>query len=131
MPYSPSTQKIKKMSNGRGYSEIGPEAPLLNPSVVSSSSHSKLQIFNYIIGGVTAILVLITLVSSFIYHSFSSVSLNVFFSICIIMVCLSNITLMLWYRKQEFSYRLSLIIYFNSIVVILLCLCANLYLHGY
>ncbi|XP_046454967.1 transmembrane protein 243-like [Daphnia pulex] len=117
-------------SNRGGYEQIGPEAPLLNTGPSSDGSKGS-RLVHFILGSITAVIVVSTFIGSFIFHKESSVALNVFFASCILLTCTSNISLMIWYRNQEVTSIVRFIIHFNSINIILLCICANLYLHGF
>ena len=130
-----------------------------------------------------ALLVIITVIKSFIsYEPVPSRGLNIFFSVCIVTSCLSNLFLVglepvfvihrffpstgtirpglprvsissfeigcllltkgwgifsftaqtFWSRQQQQgSSRINAIVYCNTATIICLCLCANLYQHGY
>ncbi|KAK4012517.1 hypothetical protein OUZ56_024757 [Daphnia magna] len=117
-------------SNGGGYEQIGDQSPLLHAGIPSSDVKAS-RLRHFILGSVTAVIVVSTFIGSFIFHKLSSIQLNVFFSSCILLTCVSNIALMIWYRNQASTSAVRFIIYFNSINIILLCICANLYHHGF
>ncbi|XP_057378085.1 transmembrane protein 243-like [Daphnia carinata] len=117
-------------SNGGGYEQIGAGSSLLHPGLPSSDVKGS-RLLHFILGSITAVIVVSTFIGSFIFHKESSVQLNVFFSSCILLTCVSNIALMIWYRNQLSTSGVRFIIYFNSINIILLCICANLYHHGF
>uniref|UniRef100_A0A672NY57 Transmembrane protein 243, mitochondrial a n=1 Tax=Sinocyclocheilus grahami TaxID=75366 RepID=A0A672NY57_SINGR len=77
-------------------------------------------IVNLAIGGLTSLLVLVTVISSFVFPTPPPTALNIFFVVCIIMICSSVLVLVSPFRG---------LIYYSIGLIILLCLCANLYFH--
>ncbi|CAH3112838.1 unnamed protein product [Pocillopora meandrina] len=45
------------------------------------------------------------------------------------MICISELTLIYWYRQGDVDPKFRKLIYFNSFTTILLCICANVYYH--
>jgi len=90
------------------------------------------KLVEYLFGIVICITLLITTSSSFVFHYYSTVALNVFLIVCIVFACISNVGLMLWKLKHHpDDRRLTFIIYFNFVNIFLFCVCANFYYHGY
>lgn len=85
--------------------------------------------FNYIIGGVTVLLVSETLISSLVFPEFPPKAINVFLAFVIALICVSELTLIYWYRQGDVDPKFKKMIYFNSFTTVLLCICANIYFH--
>ncbi len=99
---------LDQQQNGRGYATIGPDVPLLRPPDSNKVNfpqnlriHKFSQLFsifqcrvvNYSLVVITFVLVLATLVSAIVYNKTSSTGVNIFFLVCILLSCLSNILL--------------------------------------
>ncbi|XP_005159069.1 uncharacterized protein isoform X1 [Danio rerio] len=103
----------------------------------SSGTHNTLlgetftrqTIANLAIGGLTSLLVLVTVISSFVFPTPPPIALNIFFVVCIIMICSSVLVLIFWYRQGDLDPKFRGLIYYSTGLVVLLCLCANLYFH--
>lgn len=90
------------------------------------------RVVNLVVGVVTAITVAVTLVSAFVFGASPSTSgLNIYFACVIVLVCVGNILLIYWYRQGDIDPKFRLLIYYQALVLVLLCVCANLYIHGY
>ncbi|XP_010765228.1 transmembrane protein 243b [Notothenia coriiceps] len=87
------------------------------------------RIVNLAVGGVTSLVVLVTVISSFVFPSLPPRPLNVFFAVCILLACGSNIMLIYWYRQGDLEPKFRNLIYYMLASILLLCLCANLYFH--
>ncbi|XP_052007830.1 LOW QUALITY PROTEIN: transmembrane protein 243 [Xyrauchen texanus] len=87
------------------------------------------RIVNLAVGGVTSLLVLVTVISSFVFPIPTPTALNIFFVVCIIMICSSVLVLIFWYRHGDLDPKFRGLIYYSIGCIILLCLCANLYFH--
>lgn len=91
------------------------------------------RVRNLVLGILTGMLVLITLIMAFlrpcIFPSLHD-AVNVFFSLIILMICGSHITLIIWYREGNLEPAFRKMIYFNTATIILLCICGNLYING-
>lgn len=85
--------------------------------------------FNYVIGGVTVLLVSETLISSLVFPEFPPKAINVFLAFVIALICVSELTLIYWYRQGDVDPKFKKMIYFNSFTTVLLCVCANIYFH--
>lgn len=85
--------------------------------------------FNYVIGGVTVLLVSETLISSLVFPQFPPKAINVFLAFVIALICVSELTLIYWYRQGDVDPKFKKMIYFNSFTTVLLCVCANIYFH--
>ncbi|XP_053479471.1 transmembrane protein 243 [Ictalurus punctatus] len=87
------------------------------------------RIVNLTVGGFTSLLVIVTIISSFVFPTPAPNALNVFFGICIIMICSSVLVLIYWYRQGDLEPKFRHLIYYTLASIVLLCLCANLYFH--
>lgn len=87
------------------------------------------RIINLAVGGCTSLLVLVTVISSFVFPSMPPRPLNVFFAVCILLACGSIIVLIFWYRQGDLEPKFRKLIYYMLASIVLLCLCANLYFH--
>ncbi|XP_065138801.1 transmembrane protein 243 [Paramisgurnus dabryanus] len=88
------------------------------------------KIVNFTVGGLTSLLVLLTLISSFVFPTPPPTALNIFFVLCIIMICSSILVLIFWYRQGDLDPKFRGLIYYSIGCIILLCVCANLYFHN-
>ncbi|XP_068715023.1 transmembrane protein 243-like [Montipora capricornis] len=89
----------------------------------------KDRYFNYFIGGFTVLLVSETIISSIVFPRFPPPAINVFLAFVIALICISQLTLIYWYRQGDVDPKFKKMIYFNSVTTILLCVCANIYFH--
>ncbi|XP_043944275.1 transmembrane protein 243 [Protopterus annectens] len=87
------------------------------------------RIISLILGGITAILFLVTLISAFVFPHLPPRPLNVFFAVCIFLNCISAGILIWWYRQGDLEPKFRYLIYYISVSIIILCICANLYFH--
>ncbi|KAK8726630.1 hypothetical protein OTU49_009963 [Cherax quadricarinatus] len=84
------------------------------------------RLVNAVIIFVTTLMVVITSVSAF----FPGPSfLDIFFVVCIILICISHLTLIVWYRLGDLDPKFKKLIYFNTLCIILLCICGNIFFH--
>ncbi|XP_004210182.2 transmembrane protein 243 [Hydra vulgaris] len=83
-------------------------------------SNKKDKYCNYVLGAATIIAVLATVISAFVHL----VALNIVFSGAIVMNCISNIFLIYWYRQGDLDPKFRNLIYYNSLVTLLLCVIA-------
>ncbi|KAK4311922.1 hypothetical protein Pmani_016610 [Petrolisthes manimaculis] len=75
----------------------------------------------------TSVLVFITFVSAFISgHE----ALDLFFVLCIILICGSHLTVLVWYRNGDLDPKFLKLIYFNAVCIILICICGNIMFHS-
>ncbi|XP_066579763.1 transmembrane protein 243 [Amia ocellicauda] len=87
------------------------------------------RIINLIVGGLTSLLVIVTIISSFVFPNVPPKPVNVFLAICIVMICASVIILIFWYRQGDLEPKFRNLIYFILFSIVMLCICANLYFH--
>ncbi|XP_026182907.1 transmembrane protein 243b [Mastacembelus armatus] len=87
------------------------------------------RIINLAVGGFTSVVVLVTVIGSFVFPSLPPRPLNVFFAVCILLSCGSTIVLIYWYRQGDLEPKFRKLIYYMLASIVLLCLCANLYFH--
>ncbi|KAL3853191.1 hypothetical protein ACJMK2_016754 [Sinanodonta woodiana] len=88
------------------------------------------RVLNLVVGIVTSIIVLETLVSAFVFPGWPPNGVNVFFAVIIVFICCSLIMLIYWYRQGDLEPKFRKMIYFNSLTIVLLCICGNLYFQG-
>uniref|UniRef100_A0A1A7Y912 Transmembrane protein 243, mitochondrial a n=1 Tax=Iconisemion striatum TaxID=60296 RepID=A0A1A7Y912_9TELE len=84
------------------------------------------RIINVAVGGVTFVVVLVTVIGSFVF-SLPPRPLNIFFAVCILLACGSTVVLIFWYRQGDLEPKFRNLIYYMLVTIVLLCLCANLY----
>lgn len=106
-----------------GYENIGAEKPLFGETKPQD------RVINLIVGGITALSVTVTLVCSFVFPKWPPVGVNIYFSVCILLLCATNLLLIHWYRQGDVEPKFRTLIYMNAFIIILLCVCANLYIH--
>ncbi|XP_067929904.1 transmembrane protein 243-like [Watersipora subatra] len=88
------------------------------------------RLVNLVVGCVTGVLVLITLISAFVFPTDEPVNgMNVYFALCILLILLSHIILIYWYRQGDLDPKFRNMVYYNAFTLVLLCICANLYIH--
>ncbi|KAK7489733.1 hypothetical protein BaRGS_00019128 [Batillaria attramentaria] len=95
------------------------------------------RVLNLVVGVFTALVVLITLISAFVFPHWPPNGVNVFFAIVIVMICGSHLVLCIrffvqiyWYRQGDLEPKFRNMIFYNAAVIILLCVCGNLYIHS-
>jgi hypothetical protein len=54
---------------------------------------SQAWLFGVVVGAITSILVLITLISSLVFDGYAQKGYNVFFGVCILLICISHLIL--------------------------------------
>ncbi|XP_072027467.1 transmembrane protein 243-like [Amphiura filiformis] len=89
------------------------------------------RVVNLVVGVITSITVIVTLVSAFVFGGETLEGLNIYFACVIVLICIGNILLIYWYRQGDLDPKFRVLIYYQAFVLILLCVCANLYIHGY
>ncbi|GFY52075.1 transmembrane protein 243 [Trichonephila inaurata madagascariensis] len=77
----------------------------------------------------TSLIVSVTVISAFIFPHWPPLVLNVFFAVCISLMCMSHITLIHWYNEGGVDPKFRILIYFNTVLILLFCVCANCYYH--
>ncbi|XP_050991617.1 transmembrane protein 243 isoform X1 [Labeo rohita] len=92
---------------------------------------TRQTIVNLAIGGLTSLFVLVTVISSFVFPTPPPTALNIFFVVCIIMICSSVLVLIVWYRQGDLDPKFRGLIYYSISLIFLLCLCANMYFHDF
>lgn len=89
-------------------------------------SNRKDRAVNLCVGLITALIFVVTLISAFVAHT-PPRGLNVYFAICISLICLGHVVLIYWYRQGDLDPKFRLMIYYNAFTVILLSTCALSY----
>ncbi|XP_063052221.1 transmembrane protein 243 [Engraulis encrasicolus] len=87
------------------------------------------RIFNLAVGGFTSLVVIVTIISSFVFPAPPPKGINIFFGLCIVMISSSVLVLIFWYRQGDLEPKFRNLIYYIICSILLLCLCANLYFH--
>uniref|UniRef100_A0A7M4DUU3 Transmembrane protein 243 n=1 Tax=Crocodylus porosus TaxID=8502 RepID=A0A7M4DUU3_CROPO len=87
------------------------------------------RIINLAVGIVTSLLLLLTLISAFVFPQLPPKPVNIFFAFCISLCCISAGILIYWYRQGDLEPKFRNLIYYILFSIIMLCICANLYFH--
>ncbi|XP_057222407.1 transmembrane protein 243 [Malurus melanocephalus] len=87
------------------------------------------RIINLVVGGLTTLLLLVTLISAFVFPQLPPKPVNVFFAFCISLCCISAGILIYWYRQGDLEPKFRNLIYYILFSIVMLCICANLYFH--
>lgn len=90
----------------------------------------KERVLNLVIACVTGILVAVTLVSAFVFPHWPPNAINIFFAVVMLLIALSHLLLIYWYRQGDLDPKFLRMIFFNTFTMILLCVCGNLYIHN-
>jgi len=85
------------------------------------------KILNLIVGGLTGIFVLITIIESIAFWPPNGI--NVFLSLVGLLMLLSHVTLMYWYRQGDLEPKFRTMIYYNAFALFMLCICTNIYIY--
>uniref|UniRef100_A0A8C0HX97 Transmembrane protein 243 n=1 Tax=Balaenoptera musculus TaxID=9771 RepID=A0A8C0HX97_BALMU len=88
---------------------------------------AKDRIINLVVGSLTSLLILVTLISAFVFPQLPPKPLNIFFAVCISLSSITACILIYWYRPRRLrtKFRKPNLLYLFSIIM--LCICANLY----
>uniref|UniRef100_A0A8C6YPP3 Transmembrane protein 243 n=1 Tax=Nothoprocta perdicaria TaxID=30464 RepID=A0A8C6YPP3_NOTPE len=86
------------------------------------------RIINLVVGGLTSLL-LVTLISAFVFPQLPPKPVNIFFAFCISLCCISAGILIYWYRQGDLEPKFRNLIYYILFSIVMLCICANLYFH--
>ncbi|KAI8745503.1 transmembrane protein 243 [Biomphalaria glabrata] len=100
------------------------------PLFGTPSVNSRDRVINLIFGVLTGIIVMVTLVSAFVFPEWPPDGVNVFFAFTILLICASHLVLVYWYRQGDLEPKFRTMIFYNSLTIILLCVAGNLYIHG-
>ncbi|XP_070803172.1 transmembrane protein 243 [Pituophis catenifer annectens] len=87
------------------------------------------RIINLAVGVVVSLLLLVTLISAFVFPHLPPKPVNIFFAFCISLSCVSAGILIYWYRQGDLEPKFRNLIYYILFSIIMLCICANLYFH--
>ncbi|KAF7693879.1 transmembrane protein 243b [Silurus meridionalis] len=87
------------------------------------------RIINIVMGGLASLLVIVTIISAFVFPMQPPKPLNIFFAVCILLMCISVLILIFWYRQGDLEPKFRNLIYYMLFSIVLLCICANLYFH--
>ncbi|XP_052366131.1 transmembrane protein 243-like [Oncorhynchus keta] len=101
----------------------------LDNRLLFGETSARDRAINLVVGGLTTLLVVVTVISSFLFPSLPPWPLNVFLAFCILLTCGSAMVLIVWYRQGDLDPKFRKLIYYMLASIMLLCLCANLYYH--
>ncbi|XP_015283584.1 PREDICTED: transmembrane protein 243 isoform X1 [Gekko japonicus] len=87
------------------------------------------RIINLAVGSITSLLLIVTLISAFVFPQLPPKPLNIFFAFCISLCSISAGILIYWYRQGDLEPKFRNLIYYILFSIIMLCICANLYFH--
>nr|XP_034982984.1 transmembrane protein 243 isoform X2 [Zootoca vivipara] len=87
------------------------------------------RIINLAVGSVTSLLLIVTLISAFVFPQLPPKPVNIFFAFCISLCSVSAGILIYWYRQGDLEPKFRNLIYYILFSIIMLCICANLYFH--
>ncbi|XP_058046303.1 transmembrane protein 243 isoform X1 [Ahaetulla prasina] len=87
------------------------------------------RIINFAVGIVVSLLLIVTLISAFVFPHLPPKPVNIFFAFCISLSCVSAGILIYWYRQGDLEPKFRNLIYYILFSIIMLCICANLYFH--
>ncbi|XP_030072852.1 transmembrane protein 243 [Microcaecilia unicolor] len=87
------------------------------------------RVINLAVGLLTSLLVIVTLISAFVFPHLPPKPVNVFFAVCIFLTSVTAIILIFWYRQGDLEPKFRNLIYYILFSVVMLCICANLYFH--
>uniref|UniRef100_A0A9L0JJS4 Transmembrane protein 243 n=1 Tax=Equus asinus TaxID=9793 RepID=A0A9L0JJS4_EQUAS len=87
------------------------------------------RIINLVVGSLTSLLILVTLISAFVFPQLPPKPLNIFFAVCISLISITACILIYWYRQGDLEPKFRNLIYYILFSIIMLCICANLYFH--
>nr|XP_038042583.1 transmembrane protein 243 isoform X1 [Anas platyrhynchos] len=121
-------------TNGRR----GPELGIVSKPVNFASKPERVwrekrtgmdRIINLVVGSLTSLLLVVTLISAFVFPQLPPKPVNVFFAFCISLCCISAGILIYWYRQGDLEPKFRNLIYYILFSIVMLCICANLYFH--
>ncbi|XP_069730587.1 transmembrane protein 243 isoform X1 [Phaenicophaeus curvirostris] len=125
--------------SARGYGTGGPD----NRPLFGETS-ARDRVINLVVGGLTSLLLVVTLISAFVFPQLPPKPVNVFFAFCISLCCISaailksfpasikpvgNERVIYWYRQGDLEPKFRNLIYYILFSIVMLCICANLYFH--
>lgn len=87
------------------------------------------RIINLAVGSLTSLLLIVTLISAFIFPQLPPKPVNIFFAFCISLCSVSAGILIYWYRQGDLEPKFRNLIYYILFSIVMLCICANLYFH--
>ncbi|XP_065599784.1 transmembrane protein 243 isoform X1 [Cyrtonyx montezumae] len=108
----------------RSYGTGGPDN---RPLFGETSTRDK--IINLVAGGLTFVLLVVTLISAFLCPQLHPKPVNIFFAVCIFLCCISAGILIYWYQQGDLEPKFRSLIYYILFSIVMLCICANLYFH--
>jgi len=86
---------------------------------------------NLVVGVMTGLIVLVTLISAFVFPVNENPNvINISFAVVICFILCSHLILIYWYRQGDLEPRFRNMILFNAFNIMLLCIVGNLYIHN-
>nr|XP_019605907.1 PREDICTED: transmembrane protein 243-like [Rhinolophus sinicus] len=96
---------------------------------VFRETSAKDPIIKLVVGSLTSLLILVTLISAFVFPQLPPKPLNIFFALCISLSSITVCILTHWYRQGDLEPKFRNLTYCILFSIIMLCICANLYFH--
>ncbi|BFZ10741.1 hypothetical protein BsWGS_13780 [Bradybaena similaris] len=88
------------------------------------------RVINLVVGTLTSVMVVVTVVLALVYYKKPRAGLNIFFAVVILFLCGSHILLIYWYRQGDLDPKFRRMIFYNAFTLVLLCIAGNLYING-
>uniref|UniRef100_A0A0B6ZZ34 Transmembrane protein 243 n=1 Tax=Arion vulgaris TaxID=1028688 RepID=A0A0B6ZZ34_9EUPU len=88
------------------------------------------RMVNLVVGTLTVVMVVVTVVLAIVYYSKPRAGVNIFFAIVILFICGSHILLIYWYRQGDLDPKFRRMIFYNAFTLVLLCVAGNLYINN-
>lgn len=83
-------------------------------------SSNREKYINYALGIITVVFVVATIIGAILQFNVP----HIFLAGAILMNCITNILLIYWYRQGDLDPKFRRLIYYNTVVTILLCIAA-------
>ncbi|CAG5121210.1 unnamed protein product [Candidula unifasciata] len=103
--------------------------PLLQPLIGSRPTATD-RVVNLVVGTLTSVLVVVTLIMACAYGGWPPDAVDVYFAFVILFVCASLVVLIYWYRQGDLESKFRRMIFYNAFTIALLCVAGNLYIAG-
>ncbi|BFZ08288.1 hypothetical protein BsWGS_11327 [Bradybaena similaris] len=103
--------------------------PLLQP-LIGNRPTSTDRVVNLVVGTLTSVLVVVTLIMAFAFGGWPPDAVNIYFAFVILFVCASLVVMIYWYRQGDLDPKFRRMIFYNAFTIALLCVAGNLYIAG-
>uniref|UniRef100_A0AC11ERS4 Uncharacterized protein n=1 Tax=Ovis aries TaxID=9940 RepID=A0AC11ERS4_SHEEP len=124
LQWSQDSRACARLETPRTYGTSG-----LDNRPLFGETSAKDRIINLVVGSLTSLLILVTLISAFVFPQLPPKPLNIFFAVCISLSSITACILIYWYRQGDLEPKFRNLIYYILFSIIMLCICANLYFH--